>query len=232
MKAGIIAAGRGERLIKGGVLIPKPLIQVNNEPLIARMIRAAHHVGVSSIACIVNDQDTGVADYLRSSSWPVPLELVVKTTPSSMESLFSLAPLLRDEPFLLLTVDSIFEFEALRGFVAKAHRLKGDGALAVTSFVDDEKPLWVRFDKNQKIVALGDKARPTQYITSGFYYFNPDIFSLIYAARAKRLNALREFLGFLLEGGFNLYAVHVSKTIDIDYPEDIKKAQRYLERIG
>lgn len=232
MKAGIIAAGQGDRLIRGGILVPKPLVTIGREPLIARAIRAANHAGVTSIACIVNDMNPAVAEYLRSASWPVPLELVVKTTPSSMESLFSLAPLLSNEPFLLFTVDAVFEFGMLKSFLKKARRRGGDGALAVTCFVDDEKPLWVKLDKSQRIIALGDRARPGQQVTAGFYYFRPRIFSLIDAARERRLSALRQFLGLLLENHFSLYGIPVPKTIDVDTPEDIKKAHRYLVEAG
>lgn len=232
MKAAIIAAGQGERLLKGGVDIPKPLVPIRKEPLIARVIRAAAHVKVTSVACIVNDLNPAVARYLQSTPWPVPLELIVKTTPSSMESLFSLAPLLKDEPFLLFTVDAVFEFEKLKRFLREARRLNGDGVLAVTRFVDDEKPLWVRLDRRHKIIALGDRARPCRWVTAGFYYFKPDIFDMIEVARAKRLKALRQFLGFLLERDYSLYGVSVSKTVDVDYPEDIKKAEKYLKEAG
>ena len=232
MKAGIIAAGQGDRLRQGGILVPKPLVTIGGEPLIARAIRAATHVGVTSIACIVNDLNPAVADYLRSTSWSVPLELIVKTTPSSMESLFSLAPLLSDEPFLLFTVDAVFEFNVLRRFLTKARRRSGDGALAVTRFVDDEKPLWAKLDKDQKIVALGEEARPGRYVTAGFYYFKPEIFSMIDAARIKGLNALRQFLALLLKNNYSLYGVPVSMTVDVDTPEDIEKAHKYLEEVG
>jgi NDP-sugar pyrophosphorylase family protein len=232
MKAGIIAAGQGDRLIQGGIFVPKPLVTIGGEPLIARTIRAANHVGVTSIACIVNDFNPAVAEYLRSTSWPVPLELVVKTTASSMESLFSLAPLLNNGPFLLFTVDAVFEFGVLRRFLTKARRRGGDGVLAVTRFVDDEKPLWVKLDKGQRIVALGDEARPGRYVTAGFYYFRPEVFSLIDAARARRLSALRQFLGLFLENRLSLYGVPVSKTVDVDTPEDIEKANKYLVEVG
>ncbi len=232
MKAGIIAAGQGDRLRQGGILVPKPLVRIGREPLISRAIRAASHVGVTSIACIVNDLNPAVADYLRSRFWPIPLELVVKTTASSMESLFSLAPLLSGEPFLLFTVDAVFEFGVLRRFVTKACKRGGDGVLAVTRFVDDEKPLWAELDKGQRIVALGDGAQPGRYVTAGFYYFMPEIFSLIDTARTRRLSALRQFLGLLLENDFSLYGIPVSKTVDVDTPEDIEKARQYLVEVG
>lgn len=232
MKAGIIAAGQGQRLMQGGIHLPKPLIPVSKEPLIARVIRAATYVNATSVACIVNDLNPAVPRYLRSTPWPVPLELIVKTTPSSMESLFALAPVLRDESFLLLTVDSVFEFKSLKRFLTKARGMKGDGVLAVTRFVDDERPLWVKLDRSHKILDLGDSIGPWPCVTAGFYYFKPGIFEMIEAARAKKLKALREFLGLLLENGYSLYGLLVSKTIDVDYPEDIKKAEKYLKEVG
>ena len=233
MKAGIIAAGRGERFVRESISIPKPLLRVGGEPLIARVIRAAASVGVASIACIVNDLNPGVADFLRSGSWPVPLELITKTTPSSMESLFSLAPLLKDEPFLLFTVDSVFRFETLERFFAKTCAFEdAQGVLALTRFVDDEKPLWAKVDRRRKIVALGEEAQPTRYVTAGFYYFKPDLFEMVSQARSRGVSALRHFLALLLESGFSLYGIPVSKTVDVDYPEDIGKAEKYLRRAG
>jgi NDP-sugar pyrophosphorylase family protein len=150
-----------------------------------------------------------------------------------MESLFSLAPFLSDAPFLLLTVDAVFRFETLTRFLAKARSMQDtQGVLALTRFVDDEKPLWVRVDDHQKIVALGEAAQTSRYVTAGFYYFKPDIFTMIPAAKAKRLNALRQFLGFLMENDFSLYGIPVSKTVDVDYPEDIEKAERFLREAG
>jgi NDP-sugar pyrophosphorylase family protein len=232
MKAGIIAAGRGERLAREGILIPKPLLPVRGEPMIARMIRAAATLKVNSIACIVNDLNPDVARYLKAKVWPAPLDLIVKTTSSSMESLFCLAPLLKDESFILFTVDAIFSFKALKDFAAKARSMdKSDGALAITRFVDDEKPLWVKVDSRDKIIAMGDEARDSRYVTSGFYYFRPNVFARIDEARARKLNALRQFLGLLIETGFSLHGVHVPKTVDVDYPEDLKKAEAFLKEI-
>jgi NDP-sugar pyrophosphorylase family protein len=218
--------------VRGGISTPKPLIPIEGEPLIARAIRAASSLSVTSIACIVNDLNHAVADYLRTGSWPVPLELVIKTTPSSMESLFSLEPFLKDEAFLLLTVDAVFTFKTLERFVSKARSMDyAQGVLALTRFVDDEKPLWVKMDKDQKIMAMGNSVRHSQYVTSGFYYFRPDIFTMIDSARAAGLNALRQFFGLLMDKGYSLYGVPVSKTFDIDYPEDIKKAEAYLRKV-
>ncbi len=233
MKMGIIAAGTGERLARGGIPTPKPLVPIGGRPLIARVIDAAARINVDSIAVIVNDVNPAVAGFLRSNRSPVPLKLVVKTTPSSMESLFCLAPLLSDEPFVLFTVDVVFGQQTLEDFVQSAKTLKDSkGVLALTRFIDDEKPLWVDIDGGNRITAMGDAAVGSQFVTAGFYYFSPDVFAEIDRARKKKLNALRQFLGHLIDNGYPIHGIPVSKTVDVDYPEDIQKAEAFLREIS
>jgi len=227
MKAGIIAAGVGQRLKKEGISTPKPLIEVAGKPLIRRAIEAAIYAGASYIACIVNDIEKEVEQYIRKETWPVALKLVVKTTSNSMESLFNIAPFL-DEPFLLLTVDAIYPLDTLRDFVNKAKLLDKDGALAITRYVDDERPLWVRLEDDYRITEIGSDIK-ADYITAGFYYFKPTIFQLIDEAKKMNLNALRQFLSFLVKNGYKLYGIPVSKVIDLDHAEDIKKAEILLK---
>lgn len=233
MKAAIIAAGTGERLIAGGVDIPKPLLPVGGRPLIARIVDAAARLGLSSVACIVNDVKPAVAEYMRSTVWPIPVELTVKTTPSSMESLFSLEPMLRNGPFLLFTVDVVVGFSALQRFLRVATELPDAvGVLALTDYIDDQKPLWVEVDQHLRITAMGEAAVGSRYVTAGFYYFRPDIFALMAEARRRKLSALRQFLRLLTSEGQVLRGLPVAKTIDVDYPEDIQKAEAFLREMG
>ncbi len=233
MKMGIIAAGTGERLTRRGIEIPKPLVPIAGTPLIARIIHAAARIGVTSVACIVNDLSPATADYLRSTTWPIPVDVLVKTTPSSMESLFSLRPLLEDGPFLLSTVDVVFGPDTLASFYQRVLQLtNGSGALALTRFIDDEKPLCAAIDDHGRITAMGEGAAGSGWITAGFYAFRPEIFRLVDEARGRRLSAFRQFLGLLVESGYAIYGIPVSKTLDVDHPEDIPKAEAFLKEIG
>src|SRR5271169_4168201 len=109
MKAGIIAAGEGSRLRSEGIVVPKPLVPVGGIPLIERLIRTLERHGISEIVCIVNEYSLEVKNFVEEKKFSVPVRFVVKTTPSSMHSLFALAPYLNDDPFVLSTVDPIFD---------------------------------------------------------------------------------------------------------------------------
>jgi len=154
---------------------------------------------------------------------------VRRTTPSSMESLFTLSPLLATGRFVLLTVDAVFAPATLRAFVRAADCLRAaDGVLALSAFVDDEKPLWARTAPDGCITALGPGAAGSGLVTAGFYVFDPVIFGEIAAARAAGYTALRQFLGHLLERGYRLHGKRVAKSVDVDRPADIAVAEAFV----
>ena len=91
MNYAIIAAGEGSRLAQEGVAKPKPLVELSGEPMIDRLISIFLRCNAESISIIVNEYMTEVREYLESLKLPVPLNLVVKTTPSSMHSFYELS---------------------------------------------------------------------------------------------------------------------------------------------
>jgi NDP-sugar pyrophosphorylase family protein len=229
MKAGILAAGKGERLVRSGVPLPKPLVPIRGEPLIGRTIRAAARVGVEAVVCVINGTDPRVENYLLSHSWPVDVEIIKKETANSLESFLLLAPRLTDGPFLLFTVDAVFRLSALERFVTGVHALPAAHAvLALTRFVDDENPLRARVARLHRVEAMGEQASGSPFVTAGFYWLRPSVLGLLDAAASKGLRAFREFLCLLPESPYPTFAVAVSRTLDIDDREDVEKAELYL----
>lgn len=228
MKAAIIAAGQGERLLASGHAQPKPLVPVAGRALIDYALASIAGAGIVEVACIVNEQSAGIEEHCQRQ-WPqLRFRFVRRTTASSMESLFTLRPFLEDDRFVLLTVDAVFAPSVLQKFLqADAVHADGDGVLALTPFVEDEKPLWARLDESNRIVALGPKAIPTPWITAGFYTFDPTIFRDAETA-LRTFTALRQFLGHLLASGYRIYGEPVGKTVDVDRDEDIASAEAFV----
>ena len=155
MDFAIIAAGEGSRLVQEGVKTPKPLITIHGSSLVERLIRIFLNNGATSISVIVNEEMKEVQDFLKKIRLPVPFHLHIRSTPSSMHSFYELNRYLQNDRFCLTTVDTIFREEEFRGYIQAFKNFdKLDGLMAVTSFVDDETPLYVKTDGEMRILGF------------------------------------------------------------------------------
>jgi NDP-sugar pyrophosphorylase family protein len=228
VKAGIIAAGEGSRLRSEGITLPKPLVPVSGVPLIERLIGTFVRAGITEIACIVNESSLDVKRFVEERAFPVPVRFVVKTTPSSMHSLFALAPLLAGGPFLLSTVDAVFDERELGAYLRHCEaRPDADGVLAVTDFVDDESPLYAACDAAWRITGFS-KTERSPYVTGGLYVLSPRVFREIDPVLASGVERLRNFLAHLVRKGYRIEAFPFSKMIDVDHLRDIETAEELL----
>jgi NDP-sugar pyrophosphorylase family protein len=230
MDLAIIAAGDSSRMFNEGMQIPKPLIKINGIPIIERIIRVAKNNYLNSVKCIVNDKSKYLRDFLIENDFGIPIKLIVKSTPSSMHSLFALSPLLTDEPFCLTTCDSIFDENEFGDFIRFCKKSQNiDGVLAITDFIDDEKPLYVDLDNDKRILSFKDKDTGQKYVTGGIYYFSPKIFQKKEEALNHNMLKLRNYLRLLIQSGYLLYAYTFSKIIDVDHVSDIKIAEEFIK---
>ena len=230
MNYAIIAAGEGSRLAQEGVAKPKPLVELQGEPMIGRLINIMLRCNAESISIIVNEHMTEVREYLEGLELPVPLNLVVKTTPSSMHSLWHLSRVIPKGKFCLTTVDTIFREEDFRGYIeAFEADEQHDGMWAVTPFVDDEKPLWVDVDEEMGITAFRDKPWPgSKYVSGGIYAMTDKAFEVLDKCIEQGISRMRNFQRALVEADFNLQAYSIDKIVDVDHADDIATAEAFL----
>ena len=234
MNFGIIAAGEGSRLVQEGVSLPKPLVEIDGKPMIGRLISIFEDLGAGCVSVIVNEHMTEVADYLRNlaPSLGCRLELVVKTTPSSMHSFYELGSLLRDhDRFVLTTVDTIFREPDFRKYVEAfaAASPDIDGMMAVTQHIDDEKPLYVETDPSMNITAFRDKSWPgAKFISGGIYGLDSKAIDVLDRCLEQGVSRMRNFQRALVAEGLRLKAHDMGKIIDVDHAGDIEKAEKFI----
>lgn len=230
MNYAIIAAGEGSRLAEEGVKLPKPLVKLNGKEMIRRLIDVFLANNAKSISIIVNNEMTQVQDYVNTLDLPVPLNIVVQSTPSSMHSFFELRNYLRDGKFCLTTVDTIFkedEFSKyIQAFIADD---SADGMMAVTDYIDDEKPLYVEVDEtDMSIQGFLDSSDNCKYISGGIYGLTPKAIDTLERCLASGQSRMRNFQRQLVADGLNMKAHPFAKIVDVDHAEDIAKAEAFL----
>ena len=234
MKFAVIAAGEGSRLTQEGMMTPKPLVEVNGERLVDRLLRIFEAQRASEVVVICNEQMTAVKEHLQTvqQTYRLPLRLVVKSTPSSMHSMWELSRWLDDGPFVLTTVDTIFREEEFSAFVQTFTRIletgEADGLMGVTDYIDDEKPLFVSTDDDQWITAFLDQCDCPRYVSGGIYALTPRSQVTLHDCVAQGEQRMRNFQRALIRDGFKLKAWPFSKVLDVDHISDVQKAEAFL----
>jgi NDP-sugar pyrophosphorylase family protein len=228
LRAGILAAGRGERLRAGSAAL-KPLVSVGGKTLIEHVLDSLACSGATEVTVIINAESLPVRKQVEAGQWPFDLRWIIETTPSSMHSflrlLESLAADGMDGPFLISTVDTIAAPHAYAEFLARARNEPAVISLALTSPGDDEKPLLVRLEPGTARVEAFGRG---EYATAGVYAVRPVVLREAEEARRDGLDALRKFLRRLLERGYELAGIRISESIDVDDAADVLAAQEFL----
>ncbi len=234
MKYAILAAGNGSRLMQEGEVTPKPLIQVGGETLIDRLLRVFKANDATEIAVICNPQMTAVVAYLEAiqKARHIPLRFMVRSTPSSMHSLWELRRWLEDAPFILTTVDTIFQEQEFAEYVHAFRDMTTlrtvDGLMGVTDYIDDERPLYVDADDAMHITGFTDHSEHPHYVSAGIYGLTPRCFNSLARCMDRGEQRMRNFQRALVADGFRLKAWSFSKVLDIDHVYDVQKAETFL----
>ncbi len=216
----VIAAGEGSRLKQLGV--PKPLIEVAGVPLIEHVLGNFEAAGIVSAAVIFNEAERDCETFVRERFGRLVRTILVKTTRSSLESFRAILEAAPKGRLLVSTVDAFCPRRDFVRFVERASESPSPSTvLAVTRFVDDEKPLWVNIAGHGRVSAVGGSTGDA--VTAGIYVFPERVRRL---GIPNELGRLRDFLAWLAKSGEPIQAVEIEKVVDVDRAEDLAVAER------
>lgn len=232
MDFAIIAAGEGSRLAKSGYPYPKPLARLNGIPLIERLITTFVAHGADTIHIIVNEESTELAESLHSNRENTQIRVVQKSTPSSLHSFYELLKEVPNiEELCATTVDTIFKEEEFGAYLEEFRRNTSlDALMAVTPFVEDESPLYVRTNASGDVMAFTDKNEDSTKIlvSGGIYALRRKALACVPKAIDNNIERMRNFQRLLLEEHLNVKAFTFDKIIDIDHLTDLQLAEIWL----
>ncbi len=221
MRFGIISAGEGSRLASEGFSQPKPLVPICGVPMIERLVRIMNGCGAERIAVIVNGENPETVSLLKK----LPVDLVVKKTPTPMHSMMELAPYLEGDRFCVTTVDTVFSESRFRIMMDEFSRSSLDGLMGVTSLIDDEKPLYVDVDGEMMIKGFHDSQDNCRFVSAGIYALKADALNVLKSCLESGQTRMRYFQRQLLEAGMRLKAFDMGQVVDVDHVSDVARAQ-------
>lgn len=109
----IMAGGRGTRISELFPDIPKPLIPIDNIPVLEREINSLRNQGFTDMILTVSHMADKIMDYFgNGSKLEVKIEYFVEETPlGNAGALYKLRDRIGTDPFLLLNADAVFDVD-------------------------------------------------------------------------------------------------------------------------
>lgn len=218
-------------MAKEGFTLPKPMVSLHGEMLIDRLIGIFMRNNAEKIMVIVNEESPLLEMHLMGLAENLPVQIVKKSTPSSLHSVYEL---FKSDPELsevcLTTTDTVFREEEFSAFITEFEENKTlEGQMAVTAFIDDESPLYVAVDDDDRIAAFtDDNSTDTPFVSGGIYCLRRKAIETVNVAVENGVSRMRNFQRQLVADGLYLKAYPFTKIVDVDHVSDIQTAELFL----
>jgi NDP-sugar pyrophosphorylase family protein len=232
MEFAIIAAGEGARLKKEGSLLPKPLVLLQGKPLIDRLIDIFKANGARKIHIIINETSELLQQHLLKKASTANINLIVRSTPDSLHSFGALIPGFEGKDICLTTVDTVFHEAEFSTYLQDFAEQKNiDASVAVTTFVDDEKPLYVKADETMWVRNFMDENTSGEcgYVSGGIYCLRARAYQAALDTLSDGKSRMRDFQRRMIVEGMRVRAFEFSKIVDVDHLSDLNLATQLLQ---
>lgn len=228
MHAIVLAAGSGSRLAAAGIRAPKPFVEIARRPLLLGLIEALDAIGCETITCLTRPDLVEAARALAGSR---PVSVLGCSTPSSLHTLALGVAAAPPGPLFCAMVDTVMplcDWRAAHAAAAADLAAGADAALVVTPFVDDERPVYVAVGSDRRITAVSEAELSPVRVTGGVYGLGPVARTLARALVNRGRGRVRTLLAAMIDEGLCVTAIEVPRVVDVDRPEDIEAANRWL----
>ena len=180
MRAMILAAGRGTRLGELGRTIPKVLVDIGGQPLLARQIDYLQDNGVERIVVNAHHLADKVEDFVAEHPQADDIEVVVEPKLlGTAGGVRNALPKLGEEAFVVLYGDVIVD-EPI-GAVSEVHRrARASATLTLYRTAEVEGKGTVELAPGGKVSAFHEKASSQVdggdvYVNAGLYIIDPSL---------------------------------------------------------
>lgn len=233
MKAVILAAGQGTRLRPVTLTMPKPLVPVANQPLIAYAIEMLKHAGLDEIGIVVNDLDSPIVSQLDSGAkLGVKLDYIVQQEQKGLAHAIGLCEeFVAGQPFCVFLGDNIFQ-DKMQAWLREFETNSAQVSLALGE-VSDPTRFGIAEVSDGRILRVVEKPKdpPSNLAIAGVYLFKPTIFEGIRNIKPSKRNELEitDAIQWMISAGHDVrYYTLSGWWIDAGKPDSIIQANQLV----
>lgn len=226
MKAVIQAGGYGTRLRPYSLVLPKPLMPVNESPVIEILLKWLRRNNIKEVIITI-----GYLGHLirtvcgDGTQWGLNIIYSEESKPMGTVGPLKMIRHYLNDTFLMLNGDLITDLN-LRAFTSH-HRSRGGVVTVATTIKDVNVDLGVIKSKNGSVDSFHEKPTMKFQVSMGIYCMEPSVLNLIPSGMPFGFDDL---MYTMLDHNMpvNLYK-HEGYWMDIGRPEDFLRAQEELQ---
>lgn len=235
MKAIILSAGEGTRMRPLTLTKPKTMLPVAGKPIIQYNIESLRDSGVTDILLIVNYKESMVRDYFKDGK-----DLGVNISYKTQKELSGTANAIGygedfvDEEFIVLNGDIILDNELIMSIIDSYSKNTPDTLMVLTEVENPTLFGVVELEGNivKKIIEKPTlEEAPSNYVNTGIYIFNKDIFKKI-AKTGKSTRGeyeITDSLAMQIEDGKTILGFKSNKRwLDVGRPWELIEINEYF----
>ena len=231
MKAVIIAAGKGVRMLPLTLDKPKPLIEVNGKKFLMHLLERLHDAGFEDkdIAIVASYKKEKIEEFLDEHN----LAITVIEQPALVgtgDAVFHAREFVDEENFIVVGGDNLFS-------AADLLRIQQDDEYCYVAGweVEDPSRYGVLVCKGDTLLEVVEKPKEFvgNLINAGLYKFTPDIFEALEQIELSERGELEltDAISLLAEGRKVKVMMLQDYWLDLGKKDDIEKIEEFLKTI-
>ena len=219
-----MAGGKGKRLRPYTLKTPKPMLKINNEPILKIIINRAKEFGFNEFYISVNYLGNVIKNYFKEGKkLNTKIKYVHERKPlGTIGSIANIRDKLLNKNLIVTNGDVITEINYIR--MLRFHeKNNADATMAIYPF-EIKNPYGEVVTEEEKILEIKEKPVTISYVNAGVYIFKKNI--LKYIKKNKKLDSV-EFFNFLKKKNKKTFAFAIHETWkDIGLKKDYLKYKK------
>ena len=215
-----MAGGEGTRLKPLTAILPKPLIPVNNKPMLEHIIENFNLFNFKKFNLIVNHQSELIKSYFNSLKKNYKILFTKEKKPLGTVGGISLIKKNVSENFILSNCDNLFKIDYQSLY--KTHIKDRNKITIVVSKKHYEFPYGICKTKSHKLISIEEKPKYNFTVNTGLYLIHKDIIKLIKKNRYLDMTDLiKRCLTKKIKIG--IFTIETKDWTDLGQLSDLKK---------
>jgi bifunctional UDP-N-acetylglucosamine pyrophosphorylase/glucosamine-1-phosphate N-acetyltransferase len=236
MKAVLLAAGEGVRLLPVTATRPKHLIKVGGKPILQFCLEAVKNAGITEAIIVTHYMGDAIRKYFgEGEKLGLRISYVEQKTVLGTGNATAVAEPYVDDDFVLVYGDLLFGLDAVKNVLKSFESGKTAAVMGVVKVDKPESYGIIKLDEEKKVKGIIEKPAtgkaPSNLANAGVYVFSHEVFDKIKQTKASVRGEweLTDAVTLLAEEGKTVLAAEIPKNdwFDVGRPWDLLDANNW-----